>query len=32
MVEAEQPNSISVEPTLADDTKRLPHQIFHGTT
>jgi len=32
MVEAEQPNSISVEPTLADDTKRLPHQIFHGIT
>ena len=32
MAKAEQPNNISAEPTLSDDTQRLPHQIFHGIT
>ena len=32
MAKAEQPNNISAEPTLSDDTQRLQHQIFHGTT
>ncbi len=29
---AEQPSSIGARHTLLDDTKGLPHQIFHGTT
>lgn len=29
---AEQPSSIRARHTLLDDTKGLPHQIFHGTT
>lgn len=32
MAASEQPNSTCIKSILSDDTKSLPHQIFHGTT
>lgn len=32
MAKAEQPNSTCIKSILSDDTQRLQHQIFHGTT